>query len=227
MKKFLLLLIAFSLCLSMVSCASGIIIPDVQNMDVETAKTLLASKGLIPKVEYQFHNDFDNDMVIGTSPEIGSEVTGDTPVTLFVCEGPVYKTLPNAVGYMQDVEGIEAFSWGDDGKERTKGFYSLYVQEGYLYIPMYLCCKSKYELAFYGDFGTASINDTFDKTVPIDVIYDSQTVNNKGEVTNFEVKIPLKDLGVQKPTNIYIEFDFSVDGERQDFSAGFDLTWQD
>ena len=72
---------------------------------------------------------------------------------------------------------------------------------------------------------SASINDSFDKTVPIDVIYDSKTVNNTGKETEFEVKIPLSDLGVQKPTNIYIEFDFFVNNTRENFEAGFDLTW--
>lgn len=205
--------------------AKTIKIPDIEKLDVDTAKTLLAGKGLIPKVEYEYHNDYDYDMVIRTNPAIGSEVEEDTPVTLYVCKGPSYYELPDAVGYMTSVENIDAFSWGDDGKPRTKGFYTPYVKEGYLYIPMYLMCTSKYSIEFYGDFGTASINDSFDKTVPIKVIYDSKTVNNKGEKTEFEVKIPLSDLGVQKPTNIYIEFDFFVNNTREDFEAGFDLTW--
>lgn len=200
-------------------------IPDIEKLDVSTAKTLLAGKGLIPKVEYEFHNNYDYDLVIRTMPTIGSEVEEDTPVTIYVCKGPKYYELPDAVGYMQDVNNIDAFSWGDDGKPRTKGFYSPYVKEGYLYIPMYLKCTSKYSIEFYDDFGTASINDSFDKTVPIKVIYDNKKVNNKGGLTEFEVKIPLSDLGVQKPTNIYIEFDFYVNSKREDFEAGFDLTW--
>ena len=90
---------------------------------------------------------------------------------------------------------------------------------------MYLCCKSEYQIEFYGDFGTASVNDSFDKTIPIKVIYNSKKVDNKGGRTDFEVKIPLSDLGVQKPTNINIKFDFLVNEERESFQAGFDLTW--
>ena len=128
---------------------------------------------------------------------------------------------------MENIAGINDFIWwsdADDG-EGTKGFNSVRVKEGYLYISMYLRCTSRYSLEFYGDFGTASINDSFDKTVPIKVIYNSKQVDNKGGLTEFDVKIPLSDLGVQKPTNIYIEFDFLVNGERENFSAGFDLTW--
>ena len=154
-------------------------IPDIENLDVATAKTLLAGKGLIPKVEYEYHNDYDYDLVIRTNPAIGSEVEEDTPVTLYVCKGPAYYELPHAVGYMTDVNNINSFSWGDNGEKQTKGFYAPYVKEGYLYIPMFLMCTSKYIIEFYGDFGTASINDSFDKTVPIDVIYDSKTVNKK------------------------------------------------
>lgn len=228
-KIALCLLLVFVSCCGMWSCGEIsdklIKIPDVEKLDVDTAKTLLAGKGLIPKVEYVYHNDYDYDEVVRTDPAIGSEVEEDSPVTLYVCKGPSYYTLPDSVGYMYNVNNIDPFSWGDDGEERTKGFYSPYVKEGYLYIPMYLCCTSKYDIEFYDDFGTASINDSFDKTVPIKVIYDSKTVDNKGGATHFEVKIPLSDLGVQKPTNIYVEFDFYVNSRRENFKAGFNLTW--
>ena len=90
---------------------------------------------------------------------------------------------------------------------------------------MFLCCKSYSQIEFYDDFGSASITDTFDKTVPIKVIYSSKKVDNNGGKTSFKVKIPLSDLGVRKPTNLYIEFDFLVAGKRQTFKAEFDLTW--
>jgi hypothetical protein len=53
----------------------------------------------------------------------------------------------------------------------------------------------------------------------------SSVINNNGEATEFELKIPLTDLGVQKPTNVYVELDFLVNGERKTFKASFDLTW--
>ena len=231
MKRVICLILAVVVCVSLASCGgeaatpAGIVIPDIQNMDMDTAKTLLASKGLIPKVEYQYNNDFDYDMVIETNPAIGTEVTGDTPVTMYVCQGPVYYELPPSVAWFWNIEGIEDFSWGDDGKPQTKGFSSVRVEEGYLYISMWLKCTSVYELSFYENFGTAAINDTFDKTVPIEVIYDDVNVSNQGGTTEFEIKVPLSDLGVQKPTNLYTEFDFVVDGKRQTFKAKFALTW--
>ena len=232
-KSVLCCLLAMLICCgTLCSCAnqsltSSIVIPDVERLDMETAKTLLAGKGLIPKVEYEYNNDYDYEMVIRTDPAIGTEVSPDTPVKLYICKGPSYYSINDAVGWLGNVEGIEDFVWAKqapDGKG-TKYFYNLYAQEGFLYITVELHCKSKYDIEFYGDFGTASISDTFDKTVPIKLIYDSQQVNNTGEATIFELKIPLTDLGVQKPTNIYVDFDFLVNHERQTFKAGFDLTW--
>ena len=204
-----------------------IMIPDIEKLDVATAKTLLAGKGLIPKVEYEYNNNYDYDLVIRTEPAIGSKVSEDTPVTLYVCKGPSYYELPDNVGWMGNINGIDDFIWDKEDPKGlgTKNFYRMRLEEGYLYIPMKLNCKSQYNIEFYGDFGTASINDTFDKTVPIKVIYDSKNVDNRGGDTNFEVKIPLNDLGVQKPTNIYINFDFLVNGNRETFQAGFNLTW--
>lgn len=202
-------------------------IPDIERLDVTTAKTLLAGKGLIPKVEYEYNNDYDYDLVIRTEPAIGSEAEEDTPITLYVCKGPSYYEIDDAVGRIWNINNIDNFKWqreADDGIA-TKWFYNLYAKEGYLYITVGLRCTSAYDIEFYGDFGTASISDTFDKTVPIKVLYDSAVVNNKGEATEFELKIPLTDLGVQKPTNIYVSFDFLVNGNRETFQAGFDLTW--
>lgn len=226
-KRLLCLVLTVVFCFGLCACGANITIPDVEKSDVDTAKTLLAGKGLIPKVEYEYSNDYDYDLVIRTEPAIGSKVSEDTPVTLYVCKGPSYYELPDNVGWMGNINGIDDFIWDKEDPKGlgTKNFYRMRLEEGYLYIPMKLNCKSQYNIEFYGDFGTASINDTFDKTVPIKVIYDSKNVDNRGGDTNFEVKIPLSDLGVQKPTNIYIDFDFLVNGNRETFQAWFNLTW--
>lgn len=198
-----------------------IAIPEVKGLDETTAKSLLAGKGLVPKVEYEYDDDVEEGQVIKTSPSIGSGANRDDIITIYMSKGPSEFYLYDSVGWMDNVYGINDFSW----EKETKGFYTPYVKEGFLYIDMYLYCKSNYKLAFYKDFGTASINDTFDKTVPIQIIYDNEKVNNTGKRTEFTAKIPLSDLGVQKPTNIYLNFDFLVAGKRQTFNASFDLSW--
>lgn len=226
-KRLLCLVLALVFCCSLCACGANITIPDVEKLDVDTAKTLLAGKGLIPKVEYEYSNDYDYDLVIRTEPSIGSKVSEDTPVTLYVCKGPSYYELPSSLASIYDIEGIEPFvSWSDaDDGIGTKAHQKVWVENGYLYISMYIGCKSKYSVEFYGDFGDASINDTFDKTVPINVIYSSKTINNNGELTYFDFKIPLSDLGVQKPTNLNVRYYLKVNGERQTGRADFDLTW--
>lgn len=225
MKKVVALLLVVCLLCGLVGCRKGITIPDVSQTDESTCKTLLAGKGLIPKVEYQYDDKVEKGLVIDTMPTIGSKVYEDDIVTVIVSKGKRRYDLADALGAMYNVTGIQNFSWGDDGQKQTKGFYGPYVEEEYLYIEMFLCCKSYSQIEFYDDFGSASITDTFDKTVPIKVIYSSKKVDNNGGKTSFKVKIPLSDLGVQKPTNLYIEFDFLVAGKRQTFKAEFDLTW--
>lgn len=240
LKSFLIGLVCLVSIFSVTACGGNnnsssntIVIPDICELDESTAKTLLASKGLIPKIAYDYDYSIEEGLVIKTVPSIGSSVSSDDVVTIYISKGKRFYYLLNAVGYMKNVKNIDPFVWGDGTNEGTKEFYTPYVEEGYLYLDMLLRCTSSYSIEFYcgsdssksKGFGTASINDTFDKTVPIDVLFDNYVVNNKGGDTNFQVKIPLTDLGVQKPTNIYIEFDFLVNGVRQTFEAGFDLSW--
>lgn len=235
----ILALCTLASCLAMASCSgananrepvtdtqaqtvvTGIKIPDIVDADEVSAKNVVSSIGLVPKVSYEYDDNIEVGHVVSAT---GNEPlqAGDA-LNIVVSKGPRYYELGDCVGIMTDIEGIDRFSWEDPD---TKGFYTIYVEEGYLYIPMYLCCTSQFPLAFYKDFGTASITDTFDKTVPITIIYDNNTVNNTGEKTSFTAKIPLRDLDVQKPTNIYLDFDFLVNGERKTFKAAFDLTWQ-
>ena len=238
-KRYLCLLLVLLLSCGLCSCTSNetpqetepqiklIKIPDVAKLDVNTAKTLLANKGLIPKVEYEYNNNYDYDLVIRTVPAIGSEVEEDTAVTLYVCNGPSYYELPNSLSVIYDIEGINHFvSWSDASNGiGTKAHTKVWVEKGYLYISMYLGCKSTYDIEFYGDYGSASINDTFNKTVPIDVIYKSKKIDNTGKLTYFDFKIPLSDLGVQKPTNLSIKYFLLVNGKRTEGRADFDLTW--
>ena len=124
-------------------------------------------------------------------------------------------------------DGIKDFiPWTEDPAGiGTQAHTKVWAEEGYLYISLYIGCKSEYDIEFYGDFGDASINDTFDKTVPIDVIYNTKEISNTGELTYFDLKIPLSDLGVQKPTNLNARYYLRVNGERKTGQAHFDLTW--
>ncbi len=203
-----------------------VIIPDISLLDETTAKTIIAQKGLIPRIEYAYDDYAEEGLVIETDPAISTSVKEDTVVIIYISKGPSYYELRDAVGYMCDIDGIDPFKWGTQSEGGTKAFFSVYVEEGFLYIDMMLCCKSRYKIEFYNDgFGRASITDTFDKTVPITVLSDSKTIDNTGKATYFTVKIPLSDLSVKKPTDIYVEVYFVVNGNRQTFESGFNLSW--
>lgn len=227
MKKIILLVLALLFTFSTVGCSKTILMPDVSTLDIQTAKTLLVSKGIIPKVEYEYSDEISLDSVIKTVPEVGEKVKQDDTVVVYVSKGQKRYELKQALSIIYDVNGIKPFvSWMDasDG-EGTKGHYIPYLEEGYLHLPVYICCSSNYELEFYGDFGVASVNDTFDKQVPVDLIYDSKTIKNDGSKTEFTIKVPLSDLGVQKPTNLYISADIKVGNNLNSFRADFILTW--
>ncbi len=228
--KLTAILLIFCSCLTVVSCSGNnappeetktIEIPDILGLDETTAKTLLAGKGLIPKVQYDWNSDYPEGQVAISNPAVGSVLEEDDVVTLTISKGPIYYALKDTVGYMKNIHNVDAFSWEDD----TKGFYGAYRFEDDLCIEMYIKCVSIYSISFYGEFGSASLTDTFEKTVPIDVEYSNKTVNANGEKTAFTVSIPLLDLGEKKPTNVYVKLDFVVGGERETFEAGFDLSW--
>lgn len=196
-------------------------IPNIIGIDETSAKNILISKGIIPKIKYGYSDEQGKNLVYYVKPRIGRGIKEDDVVTVFVSLGPEYYQLNNAVGIIEDIDGIEPFDW-DNG---TKDFSVPYIMEGFLYIDIYLRCTSQYTLSFYKDFGTAAIKDEYDKTVPIEVLYKSEVINNNGELTEFTLKIPLNDLDEDTPTNIYTEFYFLVNEEIKAFKASFDLSW--
>lgn len=231
LKQRLCAMLVCVLCIALCACqaapaAEQVRIPDIERTDADTAKTILTEKGLIPKLAYEYSNAYEVDMVIRTEPPIGSEVAKDTPVTLYVCRGMSEYGLQSVVGRLSDIDGVEPFTAGDtpDGTE-TKGYYDLWVDKETLYIPLYLKCVSAYELAFYDDFGVASLTDTFAETIPVEVIYDSETIDNQGAQTDFTVVVPLGDFSEPHPASIYIRVDVLVNGEPKVFQAEFDLVW--
>ena len=212
-----------------------ITLPDLSETDASVAKTILSNKGLIPKVEYEYNNNVEEGLVIKTNPEALSSVYEDDIITVYVSKGKSFYEAKNCVGYMTNVTGIDSFSWGSDTEEQTKAFLAPYVSDGYLYVHMILVCKSDSDLAFYGNFASASLNENFLSSVPSTLVgpYDfvgintfKQEIDNTGNVaTEFCVKIPLESLGTKKPNNIYIKLDILVDNVRQTFKAGFDIAW--
>jgi hypothetical protein len=69
-----------------------VVVPDLVNVDENSAKQILLGKGLIPVVEYENSTSIREGNVIRTSPEAGAEIDKDTRVILFVSLGSIVDT---------------------------------------------------------------------------------------------------------------------------------------
>lgn len=101
--------------------------------------------------------------------------------------------------------------------------YTPYIENNYIYIKTEMQLNSSLSVALRG-FGTASINDTFNKTVPIEYEYENSNVT-MGEYQNITIRIPISDLDVQKPTTLYCRLATYIGGMQKDIQLEFDIAW--
>lgn len=214
--------------------AATIKIPDITGLDETTAKTFIVAKGLIPKIVYDYDNTQEKGNVVKTSPEIGAKVSEDTTVTVTVSKGPRYYSSVESTAYIKSITDVDPFVWGKDvGYDKaTKRFYNPYVEEGFLYIQIFIKCTSRYKIEFCraddeatSTYGLASLNSDFSDLMTTVVLFDDYKVDNYGEETSFKVKISLDDIGTEKPKDVYIKVPFLVGGTLQYLEAGFTMTW--
>ena len=132
-------------------------------------------------------------------------------VTVIISKGPSHVTASNSTIEWYNVKnGKDAWS-----------FYTPYIEEGYLYIE----CETTFGTSFTwknDGFGTASINDTFSKKVPVELFVDSNTVT-ANTVQNLKIKISVNDLDVKKPTTLYVKL-FALDQYSNDFDVNINFT---
>ena len=221
-KRFIALLSALLLTFCCAACnntqAAGVCIPDITGTDINTAKNLLSANKLIPVVAEEY-SDVEAGSVIRTNPNVGSTVDENSKVTIVVSKGPRRIDSKNSYGHWQYI------SYAEDKWE----FYTPYIEDGTLYIEATITFaiattwQDSYEKGIGG--GVASINDTFDKTVPVSVQYDKQS-HNAGEEQSITIEIPTTDLDVQKPTTIYLQLYLDNGGQSvKTVECDFSMTW--
>lgn len=216
---------AFALVFLLVGCGSNSIsMPDLKGVDEKSAKAVLASQQLIPKVEYEFSDEIDEGNVIRSEPDVSEAAEKNSAVKLFVSKGPsIIQSTDSSiewyhVGYAED-------DWN---------FTSPRIEDGYLIID----CEVKFgsRLSWYdpqsrGDgFGRASINDKFDKTVPVNII--SEKLDYKpGVRESFSLKLSVNDLDNPRPTDLYLELYANVNRQpskkssNKDVKVNFSISW--
>lgn len=229
MKKALSLILALALCLGLCACGNTtatpiattkpdnrIAIPDIADIDEVTAKNVLSSNTLIPAVKYEYNEDVEEGNVIRTEPSIGTKVDPNTKVTIIVSKGPSFLRSSDA--------RIEWYYLSD--KEDDWEFYSPYIENGILYIECHnvtFGCSMTWQDTYNKGYliGDASITDTFDKRVPVSAKYQKQSWK-ANESQSFTLEIPLNELSVSRPTDLYIRLYTEDSGHVR---VNFYITW--
>ena len=222
MKKICLILSVCILVLSLSSCGETVVpddrisIPDIIDTDEATAKNVLSSNGLIPIVKYENSDNIEEGNVIRTTPDIGTLVDKNSKITIYISEGPSYIKASDS----------RAEWWFLSYNEDDWEFYTPYIQNGILYIECYSVtfgCDMEWQDRYDEGkvIGIASITDSFDKTVPVSAEYEKQSWSAY-ESQSFTLEIPLKDLDVSRPTDMYLKLYTQND---DDVRINFYITW--
>ncbi len=197
-----------------ISMINKVKIPYIYGVTEENAISTLQINNLVPYIEYRYDDVVEEGKVIETLPSNGSRVNKNSNVTIIVSKGPSRITASNSTIEWYHIQN------GND----TWSFYTPYIEEGYLYIE----CNPTFGTSFTwksNGFGTASINDTFSKKVPVELIIDSNTVT-ANTIQNLKIKIPVNDLDVKKPTTLYVKLS-ALDQYGNDFdvNVNFSISW--
>lgn len=194
-------------------------VPDISEAAESDGRNVLSTMGLIPVVEEKNSNDVEKGIVIETSPAAGSEVEQNSKVKVYVSSGPDRTESTNSYGHWKYIGKAE-----DDWE-----FANPYIEDGklYIYCQVTFGTAQKWQDEYNNGYGGGyvSVNDTFDKTVPLKVRYDTQEWN-AGDTQTFIIEIPLGDLGIDKPTDIYCKLAMGDRGSNvQYLDVNFTMTW--
>ena len=216
-KKIVLFILTITMLLSLVACGEDnrVSIPDVIDTDEASAKNILSSNSLIPSIKYEYDNDIKQGNVIKTTPAVGTQVDKNSKITVYISNGP---------SYIQSKGSRMEWYSISDGKDDWS-FHAPYIEKDVLYIECnvaFACAmewKDTYNEGLLG--GIASITDSFDKTIPISAEYEKQSWS-ANESQSFTLNIPLSDLNISKPTDMYLKLSMN-DGNQ--IRVNFYMTW--
>ena len=180
----------------------------------------MQKEGFITNTQYSFDNKITENSVINTIPAKNTKVTPYSIITLNVSKGKKIKTEK-----AQDAI-IEWFHISQHKEDLWE--FETPIKEGN-YITISCTPTFSKNFSWRGTktegFGIAAINDTFDKSVPVKIIYEQQDVKSNIK-SKINLKIPTQDLDTQKPTNLYLEL-CATDTNNKDFTikVNFTISW--
>lgn len=201
------------------ACASGTKVPDVAGSDVETAKSVIAALGLVPTIEEENSETVDAGTVIKTDPVAGESLSPGSKVSVLVSKGEKRVDAKDS-----NIEWTYVAS-GEDNWE----FTNPYIEDGTMSIEfsdveLMAAVKWKDDQKNGYGFGQASINDTFDKAVPVKIMYEKQSYKY-GQKQNFVVKVPVSDLDETTPTTMYLRLFAFINGVDSEINLTLTATW--
>ena len=194
-------------------------IPDIEGLDEDTAKNVLSSNGLIPSVEYVYHDTVKKGNVIGTNPAIGEVAQKNQKITIYVSKGPEYIVAADS----------RITWWNVGGGEDQWNFYTPYIHDNVLYIECY-SVKFAANIKWHDEYsngriiGEATLNDTAGKVTPISAVYGKQEYAYNEE-QNFTLEIPLNNLDVERPSSVDAVLFAYVNGAWKNIEIRFTITW--
>ena len=209
---------------SFLSSAKKIKVPDLTRVDEVSAKTSLTNKSLLPIIEYEYSEKIAKGSVTRTVPSAGELVEEDTRVTVYVSLGPDYIKATNATIAWYSINAEKEDDWE---------FYGVEILEDYVYILCGVTFGTSFTLKGKG-FGNASLTDTFDKQVPLELLdenlkeFAEKKKVTEGEKIMFYSKISLKQLDAERPTHIACEIAGLDDKENElRIKCSFNASWDD
>ena len=210
--------VLLSVLMFLTACSSGTKVPDVAGSDVETAKTVLATLGLVPAVLEKPSESVEAGIVIESNPAAGESLSPGSKVEVVVSTGPKRITSKNGTAL-----------WSGVGVNQDWYYDFPYIEDGTLHIT-FTDVKFEARVKWWDPnengkgFGQASISDTFDKTVPLDIKWQRQSSAN-GQAQLIALKVPVNDLDVQKPTTMFLRLFAEIDGKYQEIGMHLTFSW--
>lgn len=184
-----------------ISKGTELTVPDVVDVDEETAKKVLTSLQLIPSISYEYSDTIIEGNVTRTDPEIGSIVEPNSKITVYLSYGPSYVEATNVdmeVDYLMIIESCKVY------RSNSK----LYVDcNNFWFNPW---STRDYAGEWYDPnntgsiTGVASLTNNYYLSVPIYAKYPQKSWDGYTS-QSFTIEIPMSDLGEDKPSTIYIK----------------------
>ena len=200
--------------------AGGVKIPDLSGTDLASAKTLVTNLGLVATVTEQYSDDVETGLVIKTKPPAGTTVDQSSKLKIIISKGPKIITSKDSQISWTNVSYYGSDDWN---------FSSPYIEDGNLKIN---CTDVKLAASVnwredqtngYG-YGLASITDTFDKSIPLKLLWDKKYVSY-GQKQDLKIVIPVTDLDVKKPTTLFLKLYGEINGDDSAVYLTFNITW--